>query len=144
MPRGVCTERGGPPNNPRDFFSRNKKAPPTPIFQISREKIKRGPEYSSEPSGCPFFGQSKQINEISWFVGKDVAEALGYSNAKVPILGTCSKEIRHAKIALYSARISILNHLAVNCSNKSIKPLYGANRRFYENMRSDSQNGNVA
>ena len=94
MPWGVCTERGGPPNNTRDFVRETKKAPLTPMSQISREKIKRGPEYSSEPSGYPFFGQSKQINEILWFVGKDVTEALGYSNAKFPILGTRSKLLR--------------------------------------------------
>lgn len=63
--RGVCTERGGPPNNPRNFFRETKR----PLLHLCLKfpaKNKKGSEYSSEPSGCPFFGQSKQINEISW------------------------------------------------------------------------------
>ena len=61
---GLYRKRGAP-NNPHDFFRETKR----PLLHLCLKfpaKNKKGPEYSSEPSGCPFFGQSKQINEISW------------------------------------------------------------------------------
>lgn len=84
---GVCTERGGGRRITRTIFSEKQKGPSYTYVSNFPQKIKRGRNILPNLLDVRFRTVKTDKRNI-------VAEALGYSNAKVPILGICSKLLR--------------------------------------------------